>query len=411
MRLHFFLYKTSHICFIRFILRYLFLINNNFKYFCLFLTRNFIDNFVSGILARLFLSSVCCPSYICFSLSSFDSLGIFSFFWPCHAAFGILVPWPGIKPWALCSWSAESLKKKKKVQSSNHQSTREFPHWVCFYNFLLPSPLLIWRLHTVSILLKLSLKLQHAYLTHQSPVSLGFPSSLLIGELGRNAISFTTSTSDLQIYILCLKIFNLLRHNGLTQLAFNQDLSFFWPTLWGLQDFSSPTRDWIQSHNKRKHGVLINELPGNSSVLIIYLFITIFCALYFPLASWTSHLWSASSSSPRWPDYLLPRSNLVGRPWPCPAPAFWPGIPRMWVWMPIGSRNASQSPFQGPAQTGWPCIPASVPSFPSPRACSAGSLPSPHQVCPLGTSYPWRLGWGTLYMLVCGGSGAGDLAV
>lgn len=77
----------------------------------------------------------------------------------------------------------------------------------------------------------LSLKLQHAYLTHESPVSLDFPSSLLTGELGRNAISFTTSTSDLQIYMLYLKFFNLLRHNGLTQLVFNQDLSFFGHTV------------------------------------------------------------------------------------------------------------------------------------------------------------------------------------
>ena len=130
-----------------------------------------------------------------------------------------------------------------------------------------------------------------------------------------------------------------------------------------------------------------------------------------PLAPWTSRLWSPSSVSPRWPDYLLPRSNLVGPPWPWPASAFWPGVPQMYVWMPIGSWHTSQSPFQGPAQTGWPYIPASVPSFPSPHACSAGSLLIPHQVCPLGTSCPSRLGWGTLYTLVGGGSAARDLAV
>ena len=114
MRLHFFLYKTSHICFIRFILRYLFLINNNFKYFCLFLTRNFIDNFVSGILARLFLSSVCCPSYICFSLSSFDSLGIFSFFLALPCSFWDLSSLTRDQTLGPLQLKCRVLKKKKK---------------------------------------------------------------------------------------------------------------------------------------------------------------------------------------------------------------------------------------------------------------------------------------------------------
>ena len=46
----------------------------------------------------------------------FIYLFIFSFFWPCHTACGILVPWPGIelRPLAVKEWS------------TNHWTTREF---------------------------------------------------------------------------------------------------------------------------------------------------------------------------------------------------------------------------------------------------------------------------------------------
>ena len=41
----------------------------------------------------------------------------FFFFWPCHSAYGILVPQPGIEP---RSWAV-------KAQTLNHWTTREFP--------------------------------------------------------------------------------------------------------------------------------------------------------------------------------------------------------------------------------------------------------------------------------------------
>ena len=41
----------------------------------------------------------------------------FFFFWPCLMAWGILVPWPGIK----------STPSAVKARSSNHWTTREFP--------------------------------------------------------------------------------------------------------------------------------------------------------------------------------------------------------------------------------------------------------------------------------------------
>ena len=45
------------------------------------------------------------------------SLIIFFFFWPCHATFRILVPWPG---WNMCSMHWK--------QSPDHQTNREFSH-------------------------------------------------------------------------------------------------------------------------------------------------------------------------------------------------------------------------------------------------------------------------------------------
>ena len=41
----------------------------------------------------------------------------FFFFWPCHVAFGILVPWPGVKP----------VPPAVEAQSLNHRATREVP--------------------------------------------------------------------------------------------------------------------------------------------------------------------------------------------------------------------------------------------------------------------------------------------
>ena len=47
------------------------------------------------------------------------------YFWPCHVARGILVPWPGIEP----------VLPAVEVQSLNHWSTREFPgrHILIFF--------------------------------------------------------------------------------------------------------------------------------------------------------------------------------------------------------------------------------------------------------------------------------------
>ena len=44
------------------------------------------------------------------------------FFWPCHAAYGILVPQPGIEP----------VPPAVEVRSPNHWTAREFPITFCF---------------------------------------------------------------------------------------------------------------------------------------------------------------------------------------------------------------------------------------------------------------------------------------
>ena len=56
-------------------------------------------------------------------LSSFlaqYTINLFFFFKPCHIAFGILVPQPGIKP----------KPSAVKVQNPNHWTTREFPQTI-----------------------------------------------------------------------------------------------------------------------------------------------------------------------------------------------------------------------------------------------------------------------------------------
>ena len=52
-----------------------------------------------------------------FKKISFYFIYLFLFFWSCHAACGILVPWPGIKP----------VPHAVEEQSLNHWTTREVP--------------------------------------------------------------------------------------------------------------------------------------------------------------------------------------------------------------------------------------------------------------------------------------------
>ena len=55
---------------------------------------------------------------LCMQTASFSS---FFFFWPCHVACRILVPWPGIEPPAV------------KVPSPNYWTARECPHFFFFF--------------------------------------------------------------------------------------------------------------------------------------------------------------------------------------------------------------------------------------------------------------------------------------
>ena len=51
------------------------------------------------------------------SWNAWESRSTFFFFWPCGAAYGILVPWPEIEPMA----------SKVKAWGPNHWTTREVP--------------------------------------------------------------------------------------------------------------------------------------------------------------------------------------------------------------------------------------------------------------------------------------------